>query len=305
MKLENLDFSGKVFGFITVGAKRNGGQETTIIYAMQNITELGGLAVGNGPPTSQYGGTTVGGNIGTMEDDYFGIMTSQGTGRKVAETVEIIKKGMKHKQAKTKRVKISFFILQDSGSILKNNIKDLIKKSNHKHVDFQIIDVTKYKLNRCFACNVCPNGEAKFDYKCINHKDDMKKIHKLLIKNDGIILAGLNLKDTKKLKSIYQKFIERSRYIRRDDFRLTNILTTSLSLNEIGTNDLFNLRAMTSFVRHNTIIHRGIHNYLDNSSIIDCETIPILNSFINYSKVIKIGREKVKISSTKYSPIGY
>jgi multimeric flavodoxin WrbA len=305
MKLENLDFSGKVFGFITVGAKRNGGQETTIIFAMQNITELGGLVVGNGPPTSQYGGTTVGGNIGTMEDDYFGIMTSQGTGRKVVETVEILKKGMRHKQVRTKKVKISFFILQDSDSILKNHINTIITKSNHKHVDFQIIDVTKYKLNRCFACNVCPNGEVKKDYKCINYKDDMKQLHDKLILSDGIIIAGLSLDDLTKVKSIYQKFIERSRYLRRDDFRLTNVLTTALSLNEIGTNNLFNLRAMTSFIRHNTIIHRGIHNYLDNSNIIDCETAPILNSFINYSRVIKVGREKVKIGSTKYSPIGY
>ena len=58
---------------------------------MQSVTELGGLVVGNGPPTSQFGGTAVGGNIGTMENDYFGIMTSQGTGLRVAETAEILK----------------------------------------------------------------------------------------------------------------------------------------------------------------------------------------------------------------------
>ena len=305
MKLEDLDFSGKVFGFITVGAKRNGGQETTIIFAMQNITELGGLVVGNGPPTSQYGGTTVGGNIGTMEDDYFGIMTSQGTGRKVVETVEIIKKGMSHKHAKTKKIKIGLFVLQDSRSVLKNHINELIKRANLKNVDFEIVDVNKYKLNRCFACNICPNGESKQDYKCINYKDDMKKLHKKLISKDGIIIAGLSLNDLTKVKSIYQKFIERSRYIRRDDFRLTNILTTALSLNEIGTNTLFNLRAMTSFIRHNTIIHRGIHNYLDNGKIIDCESVPILTSFVDYARIINIGREKVKIGSTRYSPIGY
>jgi multimeric flavodoxin WrbA len=305
MKLENLDFSGKVFGFVSVGAKRNGGQETTIIFAMQNITELGGLVVGNGPPTSQYGGTTVGGNIGTMEDDYFGIMTSQGTGRKVVETVEILKKGIDHKQAKTKKVKISFFVLQDSRSILKSHIENIIKRSKLKNVDFQVIDVTKYKLNRCFACNICPNGEAKEDYKCINYKDDMKKLHDKIISNDGIIIAGLSLHDLAKVKSIYQKFIERSRYIRRDDFRLTNILSTAFSLNEIGTNNLFNLRAMTSFIRHNTIIHRGIHNYLDTGKIIDCESVPILTSFVDYSRIISIGREKVEIGSTRYSPIGY
>lgn len=304
-KFEKVDFSGKVFGFISVGAKRNGGQETTIIFAMQSITELGGLVVGNGPPTSQYGGTTVGGNIGTMEDDYFGIMTSEGTGHKVAETVEILKKGKARVYGDREKLTISFLILQDSRSILETHIKSIIKSSKFPNVNFKIVDLTKYKLNRCFACNVCPNGKSTEDYKCINHKDDMKKLHKKIVNNNGIILAGLTLKDTSKVKSIYQKFIERSRYIRRDDFRLTNVLTTALSLNEIGTNNLFNLRAMTSFIRHNTILHGGMHNYYNDGEIIDCGSLPILKSFVKYTNYISVGRKKVDIGPTRYSPVGY
>ena len=39
---------GKIYAGIAVGAKRNGGQETTLIYQMLDMLQLGALAVGNG-----------------------------------------------------------------------------------------------------------------------------------------------------------------------------------------------------------------------------------------------------------------
>jgi len=303
--IRKIDFSDKVFGLISVGAKRNGGQETTNIFGMQSVTELGGLVVGNGPPTSQFGGTAVGGNIGTMVDDYFGIMTSQGTGKRVAETAEILKIGKSMSTNHNKKIKITFLILQECDSILEAHIESIIKNSDYENVDFNIINLTNYNFNRCYACNVCPNGDHNRDYKCINSKDDMKSIHKELINSDGIILAGLCLKDIDKIKSVYQRFIERTRYIRRDNFRLTNILCMALSLNEFGTNCLFNLRVTTSFIRHNTIIHKGIHNYYYEGKIIDCGSLSIFKSFIEHSRFISIGREKVDIEPAIYAPVGY
>ena len=65
---------GKVYAGISVGAKRNGGQETSLIYQTLDMVNMGMLAVGNdSQTTSQYGGTVVAGDIGKLTDDDYGI----------------------------------------------------------------------------------------------------------------------------------------------------------------------------------------------------------------------------------------
>jgi len=76
---------GKVYAGLAVGAKRNGGQETTLIYQMLDMLDVGLLCVGNdSDTTSQYGGTTHAGDIGTSPKDTYGINTCVGTGRRIA-----------------------------------------------------------------------------------------------------------------------------------------------------------------------------------------------------------------------------
>src|SRR5262249_20719824 len=70
----------RLYGGIAVGAKRNGGQETTLIYQTIDATNMNMLAVGNDTETtSQYGGTAVAGDVGTLQTDGYGIKTSIGT----------------------------------------------------------------------------------------------------------------------------------------------------------------------------------------------------------------------------------
>ncbi|MDY7001967.1 MAG: flavodoxin family protein, partial [Thermodesulfobacteriota bacterium] len=67
---------GKIYGGLAVGAKRNGGQETTLIYQMHDMMDLGLLGVGNDfETTSQYGGTGHAGDVGMMPKDDYGIGT--------------------------------------------------------------------------------------------------------------------------------------------------------------------------------------------------------------------------------------
>jgi multimeric flavodoxin WrbA len=82
--------NNKAVGVVSVGAKRNGGQETAITYALAECLNMGAAIVGNGPPTAQYGGTGVGGNVGTIIDDSFGLMTSKGTGQRVAVLADLL-----------------------------------------------------------------------------------------------------------------------------------------------------------------------------------------------------------------------
>lgn len=308
---EKIDLSGKVVGFISVGAKRNGGQETTNIYAIHNFTELGALVVGNGPPTSQFGGTLVGGEKGTMENDYFGIMTSIGVGRKVAQVATIVKEGSSlAKNIKSKCI-VDFWILEDEGSKVKKYLEPLIKNLSikNKEAEFKLLDLTKYNFNRCFGCSICPyEKDESISYKCINKTDDMKKLHSRLLESDAIVVAGLSLENVSKKNTVYQRFIERTRYIRRDNFLLTNKLVAAFSLNELSANSLFNLRVLTSFIRHNTVFHKGFEEYIYQDKIVadrNKEVYDIFDSFVKYANILKLGQKKVDIGKQEYGEVSF
>jgi multimeric flavodoxin WrbA len=109
---ENLN--NKIYAGIAVGAKRNGGQETSLVYNLYDFVRLGMLGVGNdSDTTSQYGGTCHAGDVGTAHKDDYGIGTSLGTGRRLAEVVKfncsdaVLKDG----------AKILFLILQDKDNV--------------------------------------------------------------------------------------------------------------------------------------------------------------------------------------------
>ncbi|WP_421077754.1 flavodoxin family protein [Methanothermococcus sp. Ax23] len=82
----------KIGGAISVGASRNGGQETTIrqIHDFMLIHSM--IVVGDKEPTAHYGGTGVGGAVDACENDEAGINTARNLGKKVAEVVKLIKK---------------------------------------------------------------------------------------------------------------------------------------------------------------------------------------------------------------------
>ena len=55
----DFDLADKAVGCLSVGAKRNGGQETAILQALHLAATKGAVITGNGPPTAQYGGTAL------------------------------------------------------------------------------------------------------------------------------------------------------------------------------------------------------------------------------------------------------
>jgi multimeric flavodoxin WrbA len=82
-----IDFKlrDKVAGAISVGAARNGGQETTISAMHEFLLIHDAIIVGDGAPLAHYGGTGVGGVIGDTRQDEYGLETSINLGRRVAE----------------------------------------------------------------------------------------------------------------------------------------------------------------------------------------------------------------------------
>ena len=82
---EGFSFEDKFFAACSSGAKRNGGQETTLVYLGQDFLKLGFKLVGNdSQTTSQYGGTVHAGDLGTAADDEYGINTCLGTARRIS-----------------------------------------------------------------------------------------------------------------------------------------------------------------------------------------------------------------------------
>ncbi len=296
-------FAGKSFGAMSVGAKRNGGQETTNIYALNEAMDIGFIVTGNGPATSQYGGTAWAGHKGHIREDYFGLETCVGTGRKVAQTAKIAVHGRTNKKD---LVKIDFWILQDKNNIVADSIKQLLSEVDIPGVDFDILDLKEYEFFRCMACPSCPGTSKKGSkYRCVIGKDSMEELHMRLLEPDGVLLAGYSPQTREDVDSVYQRFIERMRYIRRDGFLMTNRIVAAYSVQELQSNALFHLRILTSMIRHNTVFHQPILRTRYKGKILGEGDKEILNSFAEKVREFAGSREEIDIGSLEYVPIGY
>lgn len=227
-----ISLRGKVVGFCAVGAKRNGGQETTIEWNAWDVMGLGACVVNDGAPISQFGGVVVAGKHGTAKDDKEGMDVCKYLGKRVEETVKILLGGN----------------LNEKTIIRKWDMKKLSKG-----------------LDRCGACldgSSCPLPINE-DYKCRNKTDNMGKIHSWLMEANGIIPSRLNM-----------RFVERTRYLRRDNYRLTYHVVK-----------ITHPRFIHIFIKENSILCRKY--------------------FEQYVSLIASGRKKLTLTKQIYEPIGY
>jgi len=314
--IHNL-LEGKIFGAAAVGAKRNGGQETAIIYCLMEALSQKALIVGNGAPTSQYGGTGVGGHRGAVIDDVWGLETAFGVGTKVAQVSEIVKRGKKSRIDHPVHI-LLLLTMDDNEGVLYSFLQDYLKKAEkiHGNVKFSMINLLDLTIYRCLGCRDCP-AENKLPLGRIpdkaNHshciirtdKDAMEYIHEEMLGADSIIIAGLNVKGHHRLVYRYQVLVERTRYIRRDNFELENIPMVAFSMNQVGArvNSLHSLKTTTSYIRHNSIFHRPIEAFFFDAQVLD-DGMDDLLSFINFTEIIKNGRRLVSHPPSSYSTKG-
>lgn len=174
---------GSVFGTCSVGAKRNGGQETTNIFAMRSALDCGMYVVGNGPRTSQYGGTAVAGDFGSVRSDDVGIETAVGVGANVARVCKLFENP----------------IVASPSQITTCNFDNNFTPEN-------------MDIKPCMACAWCP-GDYEEEYKCRIRDDDFRNVFDLMIRADSM---SVNVVDTYK----WRIFLERMRCIRRDNLKL-------------------------------------------------------------------------------------
>lgn len=300
--------NGKLYAGITVGAKRNGGQETTLVYQMLDFVNVGYWAVGNdSDTTAQYGGTCHAGDVGTMHKDSYGLRTSMGTGRRIAHLL--------HELASQRKiggpVNVLFVILQDRNDEALNRLQDMLREFPAEELQATIINASGKRINPCIACDICPTHIDKDEvYRCIisSKNDSMQHLHNDLLYHDAIVPVMLSTRDSRDVKSSYQTFMERTRYLRRGDYVFSNQLVAPLVFEEIGASQNYALRAMTSMVRHHTVISKPIVGYLHEGAVLNSqEVFASMREFLSSVRPLAAARisEAFEKKNHQYNPVGY
>jgi multimeric flavodoxin WrbA len=301
---------GKVYGGLAVGAKRNGGQETTLIYQLMDMINIGLLGVGNdSETTSQYGGTGWAGDIGTMPKDEYGLDTSMGTGRRVTRVAAMLQ--MAAGQTLRDRPRVAFWILQDQDNKALRFVQDLVH-SGRFSLDPHILALADKKIVRCLACDVCPtNVDLDNVYRCIvkSKSDAFPALHEELIDVDAVVPVTYCTDNRAGLMSKYQEFIERTRYLRRGDYVFSDILCAPLVLEELGASDNMQVRMMTSMIRHHTIIRKPMTAYIHKGALLnEAQVHAELDEFVGQARRATTGRLLTyasRVEHLKYNPVGY
>jgi multimeric flavodoxin WrbA len=304
--------AGKIYGGLAVGAKRNGGQETTLIYQMLDMLNMGFLAVGNGhETTAQYGGTAKAGDIGTFASDQYGLETCIGTGRRVARTA-LMKSLNRNSAALTDKLSIHLWLVQDSKDgrgyrYFQNWAKDIHDRD--PSINVRIFDAVNDQVVRCLACEVCPThlGDAR-EYRCIvtSADDFFVKHHGELLDADAILVGAYCPENRSTIKSVYQQFIERTRYLRRDNYVFEDLLVAPFVVSHIEARQSLHIRMAGSMIRHHTVMHRPIIAFESEGQLLNSAAVTRDSDlFLARSRELLVGRYLQGREETEYRPVGY
>lgn len=300
---------GKVYGGCSVGAKRNGGQETTLIYQMHDMMDLGLLGVGNDfSTTSQYGGTGHAGDVGLMPKDEYGLKTSLGVGRRVARVASFLRAAGQRRLMD--KLRVGVWVLQDKDNTLRRLLEPAVAALSDR-ADIDLVPMHEMDIKPCMACDNCPAriGPDE-DYRCVRGKsDEMHELHNRLLTADVIVAAMYSPLDHTGLSSAYQHFLERTRYLRRGDYAFTDRLLVPLVAAEVGTNENLNLRMTTSLIRHHTILHRPIMAWLHQGAMLSpADLTAELGKALDSGRELVAGRLDMLSNGSPlalYKPVGY
>jgi multimeric flavodoxin WrbA len=304
------DLAGKVYGGLAVGAKRNGGQETTLIYQMLDMLDVGLLGVGNdSETTSQYGGTGHAGDVGTMPKDTYGINTSIGTGRRIARVTSQLRTARDSRLVDLPRVDL--WVLQDRAGALVGALAPLFG-TVAEDAEITVLDLLSEPIRPCIACDICPTKVGPDEeYRCIikRRDDGVRNAHHDLLHADVIVPAVLSPKHRDGLQSVYQEFMERTRFLRRGDYVFTDRLVAPLVLAEVGATEHLDVRMMTSMLRHHTVMIKPIVGLLRDGRLINPEDVAdgLAGAIAHGRRLLtgRLGSISLEHSSTAYQPVGY
>lgn len=206
----------KVGTCVAVGTQRNGGQETAIEDMWRWFRAVGASFVGNGPVTSQYGGTAWGGAIGSAEKDEYGVHTTEGAGKRLAQDVLLRALG-KRLAEKGGRVPVRLLFFY-SGR--RPDFFFPVPEGGGPELDFLSLEGDMADVEDCVACAVCPPGNVKEPgrYGCI-YDDDVNRAYPRFYAASAIVCAASDHQGL--CPPDYWKVLNRMRSVRRNDYDLT------------------------------------------------------------------------------------
>ncbi|MCP3944060.1 MAG: hypothetical protein GY710_21630 [Desulfobacteraceae bacterium] len=297
---------GKMVCILTCGAKRNGGQETALIYTLIDMLNLGFIGLGNGPDsTAQYGGTVIAGQKGTAFEDDLGMKICISTGRHIAKVAKL--KRLNNIELKPV---IHFWILQEKKRLASDLVMPILNRMNKKGAKTSIYPLYQEKIAACLACDICPTKTDGNKSHCkINLKTDYffnKKQE--MIKADIIIPTLVSSVKNKDVISVYKEFIERTRKIRRNNYQFTMKWIVPFILLEVGSQEHLDFRMITSLIRHNTMIYKPIILYLHKGKLLNLyEVHKEFHTMLTiyHTSFSGISKQKDQCLSDYYIPFGY
>lgn len=278
-KLDTWELEGKVCGVVSVGAKRNGGQETTDLFTLTDCMLAGGIVVGNGPTTSQYGGTAWAGDKGTVWKDEHGVETAIGTGMSVARTAWLL---LPVESNHTLNVLVfSMTPLID--------LESLVKAIPVGHPQIIYVDPEDLNVKSCLACKECPDPTKIAGYTCRlsdAKTDEWFILYEKLMRADLVIV-------TPYIASMAEWFriFERARCLRRDHLKLS--YTPYFSA--ITEDKLFHVRMLPKFLRQDMTILPPVRA---------CTEVIRFRNNLNWALRISENRKKL-VDEPVYVPVGY
>ena len=134
-------------------------------------------------------------------------------------------------------------------------------------------------------------------------------MHPYFLDSDAVIPVVFSPKNRIGLNTNYQKFMERTRYLRRGDYVMSDIVSSPIIYEEIGANENMHIRMITSMIRHHTISSKPIIGYIDDEKLINSEQV--YRDFENLNHTIRnIAKGRLLMYSDemehlKYKPVGY
>ena len=295
LREHNINVQDKIFGAVSVGAKRNGGQETTLIFGLLDALNLGFNVVGNGPPTSQFGGTGWAGDIGKIQDDNFGLDTALGLGNRVKRYFEILS------TQGTSCNELNIGILHSGFGKDDKEVTNVAKKIKEKGAKVEVINVDALEISPCLGCSVCPK-EPGLEYGC-RITDGMKSAKDLASSIDGLIFM---LRKTPKNKTNYQMFLERTRFIRRDNFIMSDLPFGAYYFEDTFFSSQYATRMFMSFLRHNMYIVSPLVQFINSDENMISNTDPdkMFSRLFFFASKSAAARKKGNIKYS-YKAIGY
>ncbi|CAM2058013.1 hypothetical protein DSUL_250001 [Desulfovibrionales bacterium] len=131
----------------------------------------------------------------------------------------------------------------------------------------------------------------------------------MLITLDALAPVVFSPLDKTDLHSRYQNFIERTRYLRRSDYLLSNLPLIPVSFEELGASQYLHIRMITSFIRHESVVLNPLVGILQDGKLCNVNQVQgIFAENLRNATRITVGRlveMRHKSQQRLYNPVGY